>query len=383
MNSSKISEKITVMLVDDSAVIRGGLSRILEDDPSISVIASKPNGQQAVDTISTLKPDIVLLDVEMPVMDGISALPLLLKNCPTTKIIMVSTMTEKGAAVTLKALELGAVEALVKPQSGTGTPGSEFQRTLIHLIKGLAPQNKIRAIRQTLGEEAATTVKSSVTTQAPGMSVKRNTITNNPNFSLNTNPAVYKGIPKILAIGSSTGGPQALQKVVPYFKGFNIPIVITQHMPATFTKILAQHLQTQSGIPVHEGEQNMVIKPGEIYVAPGGYHMKLVQKGTDVLIDLWDGPQINFCKPAVDPMFETAIDIYGNKVLGLMLTGMGHDGLGGGRKLHSVNGRFIAQDEKTSVVWGMPGAVASENLCTEVLPLEEIGPKIKSIVTGS
>ena len=192
-----------------------------------------------------------------------------------------------------------------------------------------------------------------------------------------------RAVKKVIAVGSSTGGPQALFEVIKSFKDFDIPIVITQHMPATFTKILSEHIQQQTGVPSHEGEEDMLIENGNVYVAPGGFHMHLVKKEDNtVRIHLDDGPAENFCKPSVDPMFRTAIDIYGNKTLGVILTGMGNDGLGGGKVLTEQGGRLIAQDEETSVVWGMPGAVAQAGLCSEVLPLDQIGPWVKKAVLG-
>jgi len=348
--------QINVMLVDDSAVIRGALSRILEEDKTIHIIASVANGEMAVTSAARHKPHIIIMDVEMPVMDGITALPKVLKASPDTKVIMFSTLTEKGASVTMEAMKLGAVECLVKPSSTQSVgSGSEFQGKILNLLKSLVPEEE-----RTVG---AAPRPPAIKTAQPA------TIT------LNKNPMAFKGRPSLIAIGSSTGGPQALFKVLGHLKGVTMPIVITQHMPATFTKILAEHIKQQTGIPSQEGAEGTVLKGGEIYVAPGGFHMLLKKnEAGQIVITLDDGPQVNFCKPAVDPMFQSAVKLYGNKVLGLILTGMGNDGLGGGRDLVQAGGRLIAQDEKTSVVWGMPGAVAKDGICTEVLPLEKIGP---------
>ena len=201
--------------------------------------------------------------------------------------------------------------------------------------------------------------------------------------TLRNDPHAYKGKPAIVAIGSSTGGPQALFKVLKHFSGFDVPIVITQHMPATFTKILADHIGQQTGIPAHEGEDGMPVEKGHIYVAPGGKHMLFEQKVTGLQIKLDDGPPENFCKPSVEPMFRSVIDVFGNKVYGLILTGMGNDGIGAGKLLNDGGGHLVAQDKATSVVWGMPGAVAKAGYCTFVLPLNEIGPHIRRAVMGS
>ncbi len=376
---------IKVMLVDDSAVIRGALTRLLEEDPAIEIISSVTNGEMAIGSAERHKPDIVILDIEMPVMDGITALPQILKRSPNSKVIMFSTLTEKGAQVTIKALALGAVECLVKPGPGEAKSGGDFQQNLIKLIKNLCPRPRPATDRSgTSGAVNAPT--SSVSTQAPQAALAKTAAQSakpGTSVSLRSSAGLYTGTPAILAIGSSTGGPQALFQVLKSCNGFNIPIVITQHMPATFTKILAQHITQQTGLNAQEGENGMIVENGKVYVAPGGFHM-LFETGSNqqMRIKLDDGAPVNYCKPAVDPMFESLIKIYGNKVLGVILTGMGHDGLGGGKTLSDLGGRLIAQDEKTSVVWGMPGAVATAGICTAVLPLDEIGPWIQKTVSG-
>ncbi|MFK7840469.1 MAG: chemotaxis response regulator protein-glutamate methylesterase [Bdellovibrionales bacterium] len=359
------NEQIHVMLVDDSAVIRGALKRLLESISHIKVVESVNDGNVAVNVIEKTKPHIVILDVEMPIMDGITALPQILQKSPHTKVIMFSSLTEKGATVTLDALRLGAVECIVKPSSAQDVgPGSAFQKQLISLIESLVPNHARRAS----DNDSLLTPASTVVTKPP--------------FSLHKDPFTYKGDPKVVAIGSSTGGPQALFDVLKHCQDFPVPIAITQHMPATFTTILAQHIKQQTSIEAMEGENGMVVKPGHIYVAPGDYHMLFEQKNGELVIVLDEGPPVNFCKPAVDPMLNSLLDIYGQKVLSIILTGMGHDGLDACKRLVDEKGRVIAQDEETSVVWGMPGAVAQANICSEVLPLDKIGPWIRSQVMG-
>lgn len=364
-------DKIKIVLVDDSAVIRGALSRILRNDPDIEIVGSVSNGELGIAQARVKQPDILILDVEMPVMDGIAALPKILQASPKTRVIMCSTLTEKGADITIKALALGAVDAIAKPTSSTETgPGSPFQRDLLALIENLVP----RIARDQRLNNAPASAK-----QAPA-AAPRTAIPAPPlsaPFSLRRDPSAYRGKPDLIAIGSSTGGPQALFKVLKSFTGFDVPIVITQHMPPTFTKLLADHIRQQTGIPAQEGEDGMSIEKGHIYVAPGGKHMLFEKAAGTVRIKLDDGPQENFCKPAVDPMYRSLIEIYGNRILGVILTGMGHDGLEGGRILVEKGGRLIAQNEETSVVWGMPGAVATNNLCTAVLPIDEIGPWVR------
>lgn len=355
------SSTIKVMLADDSAVIRGALSRILEVDPDIEIIDSVANGEVAVRSATKHQPDVMLLDIEMPVMDGLTALPEIMKASPKTKVIMFSSLTEKGAKVTIRALALGAVECIVKPSSTQAVgQGSEFQQHLLNLIKSLCNHKSSGAVRQ-----------SAVSAPAPAAPAQ-----------IALRGGAYKGIPSVVAIGSSTGGPNALFEVLKNCKGINIPILLTQHMPATFTKILAQHITEHTGIPASEGEQGMKVERGHVYVAPGGFHMKVVKNDTGLEIKIDDGPPENYCKPSVEPMFRSAIELFNNRVLGVILTGMGNDGINAGKLLSDCGAQLIAQDEATSVVWGMPGAVAKAGYCTQVLPLDQIGPKIKMMVTG-
>ena len=360
------ADVIRVMLVDDSAVIRGALAKILEPYKDIKIVASVANGQMAISAADEYQPHVVIMDIEMPVMDGITALPMVMEISPVSKVIMFSSLTEEGAAVTMQALALGAVECIVKPSSSEPIgEGSEFQRNMLEIIRGLAPAKPISPPKTSTAASAAAQAK-------PATS-----------FPLRNDPLDFKGKPSLVMIGSSTGGPQALFEVIKSFKGFNIPIVITQHMPAKFTKMLAQHINEHTGLPSFEGENGMLVENGKVYVAPGGFHMHLAyNESRQVVLKLDDGPLINFCKPSVDPMFTSALEVYGNRALGVILTGMGNDGLGGAKALVEKGGRLIAQDEATSVVWGMPAAVAKAGLCSEVLPLEQIGPWVKKAVMG-
>ncbi len=357
-----MDSKIKVMLVDDSGVIRSVLTRILETDSNINIISSVANGNIAVSMAKIKKPDIVLLDVEMPVMDGLTALPKILAASPKTKVIMCSSLTAKGADITIKAMTLGAVECVVKPSSAKDTgAGSEFQKNLINLIKALSSDNKPITTNHVTKNTA----------------IGRASPNTNVSFTLKDAP-IHSIKPKILAIGSSTGGPNALFTMLKGLKNLAVPIVITQHMPATFTTILAKHIQQNTGIETHEGEDGMIVEAGKAYVAPGGKHMLFKMNGAQLKIQLSDGPAENFCKPAVDPMFRSIVDIYGDKILGVILTGMGHDGLDGAQKLTEKGGRLFAQDKATSVVWGMPGAVAMDGICNKVLPINDLAQSIKN-----
>lgn len=356
------SGKIRVMLVDDSAVIRGLLARTLEADKDIEVVSSVHNGQMAVNAIKKSNPDVIVLDIEMPVMDGITALPLLLKEKPSVQVLICSTLSRQGAAISIKALELGATECLVKPMSNAEvSSSSDFQDNLLNLVK-------------TLGKTSAKTAPHAPSAQPDEKAKVLH------DFPLRDKKLAYTGKPSIVAIGSSTGGPQALFQALRDIEGITVPIVITQHMPKTFTALLAEHIEQNCGIPAHEGADGMPLQGGHAYVAPGGYHMEIVRNNGKLEISLNDGPQENFCKPSVEPMMRSVIDLYGNKVLGLMLTGMGNDGLEGFKLLAEKGGNVIAQDEMTSVVWGMPGAVALAGICTEVLPIHEIGPWLRKNV---
>lgn len=371
---------VRVMLVDDSAVIRGVISRILENDPDIKVVHSSHNGEVAVNSIARVMPEVVLLDIEMPVMDGITALPQLLKNYPKAKVIMCSTLTEKGAKVSMKALQLGATEYICKPSSTRDNATMEdFKISLLAIVKSVAQSMGHKFSTQRTAPSAATSsadMAQSSTTAAP------RPLTGDKSFKLRDASLGWQGKPSVLAIGSSTGGPKALFKVSESLKGLDIPIVITQHMPPTFTKILAQHIEQHSGVKCYEGETGMKIETGNVYIAPGGYHMLFEKDENGLCIALNEEPPENFCRPSVDPMMRSLIEIYGKKILAVILTGMGADGLKSCRTLVETGGVVVAQDEASSIVWGMPGAVAMDGICTQVLPLDQVGPWVRKRITS-
>lgn len=369
--TNETTPKIRVMLVDDSAVIRGFITKILEAEADISVVASCQNGQVAVSSITNADPDIIILDVEMPVMDGITAIPLLLQKDADARIVMCSTLTTQNGATTLKAMALGAIDCIAKPTSVQEIYGQdEFKTTLLSKIRLITSSNEKRKAR-----------RASSPAPAPTLRERATAATLHPHLPkvVKLRPASegWSGKPAIVAIGSSTGGPNALFKVLKHCTGFDVPIVITQHMPPTFTRILAEHIQSQTGIPAFEAAENMPLEAGKIYVAQGGLHMLLTQ---DKKIHLDNGPMENFCRPAVDPMLRSLIPIYKDKILSVILTGMGQDGMRGSQGIAQAGGRVIAQDEATSVVWGMPGATALAGICSAVLPLDEIGPAIRKAV---
>lgn len=377
--STQRLEPLRVMVVDDSAVIRGLISRWLEAEPDLTVAASVRTGLDAVHQIVRVSPDVVVLDIEMPDMDGITALPLLLEKKRDLVIIMASTLTRRNAEISFKALALGASDYIPKPESTREiTAADVFKRDLIE---------KIRHLGARLRRPAVVPSPSLAPVAQPARAVL-------PRTSAGTMPPVahpklmirpFSSVaPRVLVIGSSTGGPQALMTLVAHIGPVidRFPVLITQHMPPTFTTILAEHLARTSGRPAHEAIDGEIIKPGRIYLAPGGMHMRVARSGASAVIALDDGPQINFCKPAVDPLFSSAVDIWQSGTMAVVLTGMGADGAGGGKAIVAAGGSVIAQDEATSVVWGMPGAVANAGICAAVLPLDQIAPKLVRLFSG-
>lgn len=374
--TSPASDKVRVMLVDDSAVVRGLVTRILEEDPGIAVVASVGNGQMAVSALERQEVDVILLDIEMPVMDGMTALPKLLQVDPGVRIIMQSTLTLKGADVSMRALNMGAADYIPKPTATRELAGGmDFKAELLGKVKALGqarrrdPNRKARpgttnAARPSLAPSAPR--PSALSPTAP---IKLRTHTPEP--------------PDVIAIGSSTGGPQALFNLLGTMRAGTVkqPILITQHMPATFTTILAEHIARVSGWDAKEGQDGEVIKSGRVYVAPGDFHMLVETKGADKVLRLTKDAPENFCRPSVDPMLRSISAAYGKRVLVAILTGMGSDGAKGGTVVVQAGGTVIAQDEATSVVWGMPGAAAQAGICSAVMPLGDIAPWMIKLAT--
>ena len=349
-----------VLVCDDSAVIRAALCRMLEADPGIEVVARAADGQQAVQLARQHQPDVVVLDIEMPVMDGLTALPLLMRQDPRLRVIVASTLTARGAGTALHCLRLGASDCLHKPGVAE-IRDDTFRRELVATVLGLSRLRRLAsAPKPAAGDKAAP--------PATGMMLRQ------------------KGArPALLAVGSSTGGPQALSTLmqgiaqaltVPPASGgrLGVPVVVTQHMPPVFTPMLAEHVGRSSGLPCTEAADGQALLPGHIYVAPGDKHLLVRQAAGGLVARLSDTPPENSCRPSVDPMLRSAAEALGGRVLVLMLTGMGQDGLAGTRAVVNAGGTAVAQDEASSVVWGMPGAVARAGLCHQVLPLARLAP---------
>ena len=354
------------MVVDDSAVVRGLITRMLESDPGIRVVSSVGNGELAVRSLAREDVDVIVLDIEMPVMDGLTALPKLLEVDPGIKIIMASTLTVRNAEVSLQALQAGAADYIPKPSTSRElTGGMDFRHELLQKVRTLGAQRARRSGRR------------------PGVARRPMPRMVQPIGGAPRTVTLRKAAtlpPQVLAVGSSTGGPQALLTL---FKGLKptlgLPIVVTQHMPATFTAVLAEHLTRATVWQCAEAKDGEALAPGKVLIAPGDYHMIIEARGAQKIARLTQAPPENFCRPSVDPMLRSLAEAYGGRVLVTILTGMGNDGLNGGRAVIEAGGTVVAQDEASSVVWGMPGAVATAGLCSAVLPLDQVASHIMRV----
>jgi two-component system chemotaxis response regulator CheB len=341
--------KIRVLVVDDSVVIRRVVSDELAADPDIEVIGSAANGKLALAKLSQLTPDLVILDIEMPEMDGLATLAAIRKSHPKLPVIMFSSLTERGATATLDALALGASDYFTKP----GGPGG------------------VDESRRVIREELIPEIKELCREKPPASSVP-------PISRFGAAPARIDAV----VIGTSTGGPNALAELFPALPVLPVPVFIVQHMPPMFTKLLAERLTKASKVPVDEAEAGAIIVPGRAWIAPGNHHLEVVRDGVQVRALLNQNPPENSCRPAADPLFRSAAKVYGANLLGVVLTGMGQDGLRGCERIREAGGRVVVQDEATSVVWGMPGAVAKAGLADKVLPLSMIAGEIERRVAG-
>ncbi|HYE23939.1 MAG TPA: chemotaxis response regulator protein-glutamate methylesterase [Clostridia bacterium] len=340
--------KIRVLAVDDSAVMRRLLREMLTADPDLEVAGVAANGAIALSLIEQLRPDLVTLDVEMPEMDGITALRHIRSRHPALPVIMFSPRCERGAEATVDALALGASDYVTKPSAANGLAAAALrvEQQLIPKIKALVPER--------------------------GSSVRRRAV---PVLRQVCTGPQYPV--EIVAIGSSTGGPNALATVLSSIPAdFPVPIVIVQHMPPDFTGLLAKRLDSVTAIAVEEATAQATLAAGHAYVAPGDYHMTIHRNGMGARVKLMQSPPENSCRPSVDVLFRSVARDYGSGVLGVVMTGMGQDGLLGCEAIKAAGGQVIVQDEATSVVWGMPGFVARAGLADEVLALPEIAGRI-------
>lgn len=388
------SDPVKVLVVDDSSVARRFVCSAIEETEELQVVGRASNGQEALEFMAKLHPDIITLDVEMPIMDGIATLEHIRRRDRTIPVIMFSTLTERGARTTLEALSRGANDYIAKPSSlgGTRSAPEEVKQEIISKIMAHTRHQKLPG---TVAAARLKKVPPPVTVVSPVESeLKLRTppspVVEAPAPRLHgrrhetgkfdtSQRAVRTGKTKFRAvgIGVSTGGPNAMAEVFKDLgRSLPVPVFITQHMPAVFTSMFAERLRTISGLPVFEAADGQEVRAGEVYVAPGGFHMEVVRKGTGEMISLNQNPPENSCRPAVDVMFRSMVKIYGQDILGVILTGMGYDGLKGSEEIVKAGGEVIAQDEETSAVWGMPGAVAHAGLASVVVPLPNIASTI-------
>jgi two-component system chemotaxis response regulator CheB len=351
------SKKKRVLLVDDAVVVRKALSIAIEQDPDLEVAATAVNGRIGLAKFAALKPDIVLLDIEMPEMDGLEAVRELRKIDSRVPIIMFSTLTERGASITLEALALGATDYVTKPSNVNGAA------TFGAITGELIP--KIRALCRLPG--GMHSFLPDEKKSAPPLQ---------PRIAQVWAPA------QIVVIGVSTGGPDALARLLPSFPAqFPVPVLIAQHMPPIFTSMLAARLSAKAALSVREGVPGERPLPGCVLIAPGDFHMVVKQEDGVARVSTHQGPRENFCRPSVDVLFRSVASIYGARTLAIILTGMGQDGLKGCEVLRSQGARVYVQDEATSVVWGMPGFVAKAGLADKILPLEQMAAEIVRATT--
>ncbi|MBU3541546.1 chemotaxis response regulator protein-glutamate methylesterase [Polynucleobacter sp. UB-Tiil-W10] len=377
----KFEDKIRVLIVDDSAVMRRIIMTSLMKHSDIEVVGTAANGLLAIEAIKRSSPDIVTLDVEMPEMDGITALREIRKIHPTLPIIMFSSLTQRGAKATMDALTYGASDYVGKPQASSN-PADAYKV----LEESLIPKIKALCQRESGKVKKASSIKERGAARREALSIPvPEKITTLPSeiasSSSSTKVIRPEGRPlypvDALCIGVSTGGPAALMKVFELWRTpLTVPIFIVQHMPPKFTTLLAARLTEIGVMPVQEPYDGQEAVAGHAYLAPGGYHLELRRKGTKVFMYLNEDPPENSCRPAVDVLFRSAAKVYGQSLLAVVLTGMGYDGLRGAEDIIRSNGVVLAQDKETSVIWGMPGAIAQADLAEKVLPLEAIPDEI-------
>lgn len=338
---------IRIVVVDDSAVIRGLWTKLIDSRQEMKVVASANNGAAALDVLARCEADIVLLDLEMPEMDGMTALPLILKRYPGIRVIIASALTTQGSKMAVKALTLGASDYITKPSSVSMSGGvKKVEEELVEKINILGSRQNTKP------------------TSIQGGVVK---------------PELRKKF-KAMVIGTSTGGPNALAVFLKNIRHpFGIPIFIVQHMPAYFISALAERISKETGHICQVATDGMKVEKNAVYIAPGDFHMVLEKNSADVVLKLNKNDFENFCRPAVDPLFRSAAQVYGPELLAVILTGMGEDGKRGSEDVRKSGGMILAQDESSSVVWGMPGAVARAGLASAVLPLESMSSYVEKL----
>ena len=348
-------KRIRVLVVDDSVTVRQLLVDALSADPEVHVVGTAPNGALGMTLLPRLVPDVVVLDIDMPVMDGLEFLRRVRPAWPKLPVIVFSTYTTHGAATTLQALWFGASDYVAKPSAG------DFDSAVAQARRELLPRIKACA-RRDAGEGAAAPATPAHPGQQPVPAPRS---------------ATPPPRPSVVAIGASTGGPRALADVLGALPAdFPVPVLIVQHMPPLFTRHLADGLSTQCALRVLEATHGAALEPGPVWIAPGDHHMTVGRDGVALRLWLDQGPSENACRPSVNPLFRSVAEVFGHGSLGVVLTGMGQDGLEGASRIRAARGQVIVQDEASSVVWGMPGAIARAGFADKVLPLDDIAGEI-------
>lgn len=349
--------KARVLIVDDDVISRKLLRTLLEKEEAAEIVGLAPNGKIALEKIRQVTPDLITLDVEMPEMDGLETLKRIRSEWPDLPVVMFSGATEEGAEVTLEALSLGASDYVTKPQGRLGCtlPLEQLKADFLPKIRALC--------RERHPSSTAPPRRSSLSRK---------------------NARAASGAPDALLIGVSTGGPNALAEIIPRLDAeLGVPVLIVQHMPPMFTRLLAERLDKTSSLRVVEATEGATVQPGTVYIAPGDYHMRVVAADGGARLNLDQAPPVNSCRPAADPMFQSAVEVYGSKILACVLTGMGQDGMVGCQHVKDAGGEVWVQDEATSVVWGMPGFVSKRGLADDQLPIQDFAAAINRRCGGS
>lgn len=361
---------IRVLIVDDAVVVRRMLAKLLTEETDMEVVGTAANGRDALAKLPGLAPDLVILDIEMPEMDGLETLQALRRERPRLPVIMFSTLTRRGASATLEALARGASDYVTKPEVA-GSVGE----ALLGVRQALLP--KIRA----LCARAAPSPPLAPSAPPPASARPAAAVPRRPLAS--ATGGLRGQAPAVLAIGCSTGGPNALAALFAELPaGLGVPVLVVQHMPPVFTRMLAERLDGLGALQVREGVEGAVLRPGEAWIAPGDHHMTVRRSAADVVLALNRAPPENSCRPSVDVLLRSLAEVYGGRVLAVILTGMGQDGLLGATRLVEAGAQVLAQDERTSVVWGMPGAVVRAGLAERVLTLPELATEIVARCAG-
>jgi two-component system chemotaxis response regulator CheB len=378
--------RLKVLVVDDSAFMRKAITDILSSSQDIEVIGKARNGQEAIEKVIELKPDVVTLDIEMPVLDGIQTLGYIMSECPTP-VIMLSGAESKHADVTMTAFQYGAVDFLLKPSGNISLDMNKIKDEMVKKVKAAArvETHKLGYIQEhNKNDEAGISRIDDFKDARKRPKTTAGEETHKVDFTETIEPDKKSKFKKIIIIGTSTGGPRALQQVIPLLpSNLNAPVLVVQHMPAGFTKSLAERLDGQSGIKVREAEDGDIVRPGIVLIAPGDYHMTVRQEEIDgktkEVIALNKGEKVQGVRPSVDVLLNSVAQIYGANSIGVILTGMGSDGTDGIRRLKAAGGKVIAEDESTCVVYGMPRSIIEQRLADYVLPINKIAESIAEI----